>query len=87
MFEYMAAARPIVASDLPALRGTLQHERNALLVAPDEVAPLAAAIARALADSGLAARLAAAARADVAQLSWEARARTVLAGVEYGVQS
>lgn len=87
MFEYMAAARPIVATDLPALRGTLRHEHNALLVAPDEVAPLAAAIARALADSGLAARLGAAARAAVEPLTWEARARAVLAGVGHGVQS
>ena len=87
MFEYMAAARPIVATDLPALRGTLRHEHNALLVAPDAVAPLAAAIARVLADSGLAARLAAAARADVEPLTWEARARAVLAGVGRVVQT
>ena len=87
MFEYMAAARPIVATDLPALRGTLRHEHNALLVAPDAQAPLAAAIARVLADSGLAARLAAAARADVEPLTWEARARGVLARVVRVVQS
>lgn len=87
MFEYMAAARPIVATDLPALRGTLRNEHNALLVAPDAVAPLAAAITRVLADSGLATRLASAARADVEPHTWEARARAVLASVGQVVQN
>ena len=42
MFEYMAAARPIVASDLPALREVL-NENNALLIPPDNATALAAA--------------------------------------------
>ncbi len=32
LFEYLAAGRPIVASDLAALREVLRHEDNALLV-------------------------------------------------------
>ncbi len=36
LFEYMAARRPIVASDLPVIREVLEHERNALLVDPTD---------------------------------------------------
>ncbi len=37
IFEYMAAGRPIVASDLPVLREILEDGRNALLVSPGDV--------------------------------------------------
>lgn len=37
IFEYMAAAKPIIASDLPVLREVLTHNRNALLCPPDNV--------------------------------------------------
>jgi len=37
MFEYMAAGRAIIASDLPVLSGTLRHNRNALLAAPEDI--------------------------------------------------
>jgi glycosyltransferase involved in cell wall biosynthesis len=37
VFEYMAARRPIVASDLPVLQEVLVDRKNALLVPPDDV--------------------------------------------------
>ncbi len=37
LFEYMANAKPIVSSDLPALREVLANGRNAILVDPDDV--------------------------------------------------
>jgi glycosyltransferase involved in cell wall biosynthesis len=37
LFEYMACAKPIVASDLPVLREVLTHGQNALLVSPNQV--------------------------------------------------
>ena len=43
LFEYLAAGRPIVASDLAALREVLRHEDNALLVEPGSPTALAAA--------------------------------------------
>jgi len=46
MFEYMAAGRPIVASDLPALREVLRHEENALLAPPDDPEAWIAALRR-----------------------------------------
>jgi glycosyltransferase involved in cell wall biosynthesis len=74
LFEYMAAARPIVASDLPALREVLRHEDTALLVPAGDAAALAAALRRLLDDEVLAARLAGAAREAVARYTWATRA-------------
>ena len=36
LFEYMAAGRAIVASDLPAIREVLRDGENALLVTPGD---------------------------------------------------
>ncbi len=74
LFEYMAAGRPIVASDLPALREVLRHEDNALLVAAGSAEQIADAIRRLLRDGALAARLAANAWRDVPAYSWDRRA-------------
>jgi glycosyltransferase involved in cell wall biosynthesis len=81
LFEYMAACRPIVASDLPALRTVLRHEENALLCEPDSVEALAAAVRRVLADADLGRRLADRAREDVQSYTWDRRAKTILENV------
>ncbi len=78
MFEYMAAARPIVASDLPALREVLRDGENALLVPPEDPAALGAGIRRLLADRALAERLAGQAARDVRAYSWEARGKLII---------
>ena len=46
LFEYMAAGRAIVASDLPAIREVLRDGENALLVPPGDPQALAAASQR-----------------------------------------
>jgi glycosyltransferase involved in cell wall biosynthesis len=74
LFEYMAAGRPIVASDLPSIREVLVHEQNALLIPPGNPQALTAAIRRLRDDRGLAAALAARAREDVSAYTWEKRA-------------
>lgn len=74
LFEYMAAGRPIVASDLPAIREVLHDNGDALLVPPGDAAALAGAIRRLLDDAPLRARLAAAARAAAAEYGWDRRA-------------
>ncbi len=74
LFEYMAAGRPIVSSDLPSIREILRDGVNALLVAPGDPVALASAIDRLLTDPELAARLARAALDDVPKYSWERRA-------------
>jgi len=74
LFEYMAANRPIVASDLPAIREVLRHEDTALLVEPGNPEALAAAIGRLLDDRVLRSALAAAAARAVGDYSWDRRA-------------
>lgn len=82
LFEYMAAGLPIVASDLPALREVLQHERNALLAPPDDPAGLADALRRLLSEPALAERLRRQAHADVAGRTWSARAASILRAIQ-----
>jgi glycosyltransferase involved in cell wall biosynthesis len=74
MFEYMAARRPIVASDLPPVREILTDRVNARLVPPGDPVALAAAVADLVADPDGAARLVDRAAADVAAYTWERRA-------------
>jgi glycosyltransferase involved in cell wall biosynthesis len=87
LFEYMAAERAIVASDLPSLREVLRHGENAWLVSPDDPAALAAGLRRLLDDAALAARLAARARQEVEGRTWEARARAVVRFVNARLES
>ena len=74
LFEYMAAGRPIVSSDLPSIREILRDDVNALLVAPGDPLALASAIDRLLKDPALAARLVRAALDEVPNYSWQRRA-------------
>jgi glycosyltransferase involved in cell wall biosynthesis len=74
LFEYMAAGRAIVASDLPSIREVLQDNEQALLVAPGDAEALADAIKRVLTDSSLAERLARTAYAEAPQYAWARRA-------------
>lgn len=74
LFEYMAANRAIVASDLPAIREVLTNGVHALLVTPGDADALAEGIRQLAADPQLRQRLAAAAHAAVAEYSWQRRA-------------
>jgi len=74
VFEAMAAGIALVASDLPSLRELLTHERDALLVPPEDPAALASAIERLLGDAALRERLGAALAARAPEHSWDARA-------------
>ena len=78
LFEYMASERPIVASDLPALREIIAHEETALLVPPDDSNAIAAAVGRLRADPALARRLAANSRDAVVAHTWVKRATRIL---------
>lgn len=74
LFEYMSVGRPIVASDLPAIREVLHGEADALLVEPGSPEALAHAIRRLIADPALARRLADAAASAAPRYSWDRRA-------------
>lgn len=77
LFEYLAAGRPIVASDLPALREILVHERNAVLVPAGDEEALAGAMTALLLDGSRAERIARQAFEDSARFTWDARAARI----------
>ena len=74
LFEYMAAGRPIVASDLPAIREVLEDGQTALLVEAGTPEAIAAGVRRLIEDRELGERLARAASSAVAEFSWDRRA-------------
>ncbi len=78
LFEYMAAERAVVASDLPGWADVAQHEHNALLVPPGDAAALAVAIQRLKDDPDLRQRLAAQAGQDAQRYTWSGRAALIL---------
>ncbi len=76
LFEYMAMGKPIIVSDLPAIREVLAPEETALLVEPENPSAIAAAVNRLMEDVALATRLGTQARALAwAAYSWTARAQ------------
>jgi glycosyltransferase involved in cell wall biosynthesis len=79
MFEYMAAGRAILTSDLPVIREVLD-EHNAVFCPPEDVRAWQAALTDLLANSRLRAALATQARREVEQYTWLARAQNILAG-------
>lgn len=90
IFEYLAAGRPMVSTDLPVLHEVLRHEENALFVTPDSSPALIEAIQRIRNEPELAERIARNARRDSARYSWEERARRILShvmGAEHCLES
>jgi glycosyltransferase involved in cell wall biosynthesis len=81
MFEYMAAGRAILSSDLPVL-GEVLNARNAVLCPPPplDFEAWETALARLAGDANLRQALGAQARSDVAQYAWLERARRSLEG-------
>ena len=74
----MAAKKPIVATDLPSIREVLHNGRNAILVEPDNPEALAEGIKRVLDNPELANSIAAQARKDVEDYTWEKRSKKIL---------
>jgi glycosyltransferase involved in cell wall biosynthesis len=74
IMDYMAAARPIVTSDVGMNRVYLEHGRSALLTRAGDAAAFSAALRELLADPSRAAALGAAAQARIwDQFGWDAR--------------
>jgi len=82
LLEALAAARPVVAPDLPSIREHVEHEREALLFEDGDSESLAAAIQRLLGDGSLADRLGAAGRARAEAYAWPRRAARLIAFLE-----
>ena len=77
LFEYMASGRPIIASDLPALREVL-NDRNSLFFKPDNAADLARAVKMLKSSQMLGYHLSQQALADVKNYTWDKRAQRIL---------
>lgn len=82
LFEYMAAGKPIVCSDLPVLREILRDGQNALLVPPTDIEGWKTALERLASKPSLARALVDTARQEfLDHYTWEARAARVLSGL------
>lgn len=82
LFEYMAAERPIVTSDLPVLREVVRDGETALLCSPGDTKAYATALQRLADDPELRAHIGSAGRDLLeAEYTWEKRARRVLDGI------
>jgi glycosyltransferase involved in cell wall biosynthesis len=76
-YTYLACGGAILAPALDDISEVLRHNDNAWLVTPDDVDAAVAGVNTLVTDQQLRARLAAAALADSAQYTWDARARTI----------
>ena len=83
IFDYMAAARAIVAPDQPNIREILTHDQTALLFDPADPQSMWSAIERLVNDPALRARLGTAARAELERrdYTWTGNARRIAAWV------
>lgn len=79
MFEYMAAGRAIVTSDLPVIREVL-NEKNVVFCEPDDVTSWKAALVSLFNDETHRLALGRQARQDVQAYTWLARAEHILNG-------
>ena len=83
LFEYMAAKRPILASNVEVLREVLVHEENSVLCDPDDIEAWQAGLRRLLSDRELAERLTNKAFAELTEkYTWSKRAETLLAFIK-----
>jgi glycosyltransferase involved in cell wall biosynthesis len=77
MFEYMAAKRPIIASDLPSIREVLNND-NAVFCKPDNNIDLAKKTELVLRDIDLAKKISDRAYQDIKKYTWEQRVEDII---------
>ena len=77
LFDYMAAGKPIVASDLPSIRNIVD-ERAVLFFVADDERSLADALSRVIGGDHEVSERVAFATKEVAQYSWAARAKAIV---------
>ena len=81
LFEYMAAGRPIVASDLPSVREIL-NESNAVLAEPNSPQGLAEGVKSILQSGDLSAKIQSKASEDIKEYSWLKRAEKIVSFIK-----
>jgi glycosyltransferase involved in cell wall biosynthesis len=77
LFEYMAAGKPIIVSDLASTRSVLRHRESAVMVQPGDPKALGQAVDMLLADAQLRRRIATEARKLADKYSWTSRAAII----------
>jgi glycosyltransferase involved in cell wall biosynthesis len=87
LYEYLAARRPVVASDLPSVREDVADGDSALLVEPGSPQALAAGVTRLLDSPELAHRIAEAGYALAERFTWRARATRLIEVFHRALQS
>lgn len=80
MFEYMSMKKPIIASDLPAIREILVHEKTAILVEAENTEEIALAILKLVRDECLSKNISNAAFKEAQRHTWESRAAKISEG-------
>lgn len=86
IFEYMAAGKPIIASDLPVIREILEDGKEALLADPDDPDTWAKALQTLAGDPVRRERLGRAARQKLeANYTWQQRARHIADSLQEGL--
>jgi glycosyltransferase involved in cell wall biosynthesis len=78
LFEYMAAGKPMICADLPAVREVVSDGRNGVLFTAGNAVSLSDAVIRLLQDPALAMRIADQAQRDVERFTWNARAVRII---------
>jgi glycosyltransferase involved in cell wall biosynthesis len=78
LFEYMAAQRPIISTDISAISRTIEHEENGLLAPPNDIETLVSYVRRVLENKTFADQLSQNARADAEAYSWEKRCERMI---------
>ena len=81
LFEYMAAGKPIVATEVPSVLEVLRPGENSVVTPPDDEEGFIRALGLVLADSELCARISDGARSDAAGYTWESRVERIIEGV------
>jgi len=77
LFEYMAAKKPIIASDLPSIKEVL-NEKNCLFFKPNSAEDLAAKIRLLLEQRAVSDKIAEQAHADARNYSWDKRVKNII---------
>jgi len=81
VFDYLAAGKPIIASDFSVLREIFTHEHNAFLVPADSEQELARGLQWVRDNPAAAGNMATQARLDSMEFSWQKRAEAYLSFV------
>ena len=82
IFEYMAAGKPIICSDMPVLREVLQDGENAILVPPDSIADWVISLKKLRADGSLRKKIGnASLKKFLSHYMWKKRAENILSAL------